>query len=118
MDNFAIPGDTKQQLQERTIKFLKIADQHNLYFKRSKCDFDVTKISILVTVVGNGKATMEKDKVKAIQNWQTPATIKEVERFLGFANFYQRFIKNFSIIAAPLNVLKEGKKEKVLEMEI
>jgi hypothetical protein len=54
MDNFAIPGETKQQLQERTIKFLEIVDKHNLYFKRSKCDFDTTQISMLGTVIGNG----------------------------------------------------------------
>jgi hypothetical protein len=100
MDDFAIPGEMKQQLQERTIKFLEIADKHNLYFKWSKCDFDATQISMLGTVTGNGKATMEKDKVEAIRNWETPTTIKDVERFLGFANFYRQFIKNFSMITA------------------
>jgi hypothetical protein len=117
MDDFAIPGETKHQLQERTIKFLKIADQHNLYFKRSKCDFDTTEISLLGTVIGNGKATMEKEKVEAVQNWTTPTTIKDVEKFLGFANFYRHFIKNFSMIAAPLNALKGGKVEKVWKWE-
>jgi hypothetical protein len=117
MDDFAIPGETKHQLQERTVKFLKIADRHNLYFKQSKCDFDATEISLLGTVIGNGKATMEKEKVEAVQNWTTPTTIKDVEKFLGFANFYRRFIKNFSMIAAPLNVLKGGKVEKVWKWE-
>jgi hypothetical protein len=117
MDNFAIPGETKHQLQERTIKFLKIADKHNLYFKRSKCDFDAMEISLLGTVVRNGKATMEKEKVEAVQNWTTLTTIKEVEKFIGFANFYRRFIKNFSMIAALLNVLKGGKGEKVWKWE-
>jgi hypothetical protein len=55
---------------------------------------------MLGTVTGNGKATMEKDKVEAIRNWETPTTIKDVERFLGFANFYRQFIKNFSMITA------------------
>jgi hypothetical protein len=117
MDGFATPGETKQQLQERTIKFLEIADKHNLYFKQSKCDFDTTQISMLRTVIRNRKATMEKDKVEAICNWETPMTIKDIERFLGFANFYRRFIKNFSMIAAPLNTLKGGKGEKVWKWE-
>jgi hypothetical protein len=68
MDDCAIPGETKNQLQEHTVKFLKIADRHNLYFKRSKCDFDATEISLLGTVIGNGQATMEKEKVEAVQN--------------------------------------------------
>ena len=53
---------------------------------------------------------MENDKVKAVKEWKTPTKIKEVESFLGFANFYRRFIRNFSHTARPLNELK-GKKE-------
>jgi len=53
---------------------------------------------------------MENDKVKAVKEWKTPTKIKEVESFLGFANFYRRFIRNFSHTARPLNKLK-GKKE-------
>ena len=52
---------------------------------------------------------MENNKVKAVIEWKTPTKIKEVESFLVFVNFYQRFIKNFSHIAKPLNKLK-GKK--------
>jgi hypothetical protein len=113
MDDFAIPGEKKHQLQERIIKFLKIADRHNLYFQQSKCDFNATEISLL----RNGKATMEKEKVEAVRNWTTPTMIKDVEKFLGFANFYQWFIKNFSMIEAPLNALKGGKGEKVWKWE-
>ena len=53
---------------------------------------------------------MEQEKIKAVKEWKTPTRIKDVESFLGFANFYQRFIQNFSHIAKPLNELK-GKKE-------
>jgi len=53
---------------------------------------------------------METDKVKIVKEWKTPTKIKEVESFLGFANFYRRFIKNFSYMVKPLNELK-GKKE-------
>jgi hypothetical protein len=111
MDDFAIPGKTKQELEERTIRFLTIADKHNLYFKRSKCEFNVEKISILGTVIGNGEARMEEEKIEGIKNWKVPTNVKGVESFLGFANFYRRFIKNFSIIAAPLNQLKGKDKE-------
>ena len=53
---------------------------------------------------------MKTDKVKAVKEWKTPTKIKKVESFLGFANFYRQFIKNFSYIARPLNEIK-GKKE-------
>jgi len=53
---------------------------------------------------------MENNKVKSIKEWSIPTKIKEVESFLGFANFYQQFIKNFSHTVRSLNKLK-GKKE-------
>ncbi len=52
---------------------------------------------------------MEQDKIKAVKKWKTPMKIKKVESFLEFANFYRRFIQNFSHMAKPLNKLKEKK---------
>ena len=88
MDNFIVLAKTKKELEERTIWFLKIAKKHNLYFKQSKCDFDMEEIPILGVVVGQGEVQMENDKIKAVKEWKTPIKIKEVESFLGFANFY------------------------------
>ena len=68
------------------------------------------EIPILEVVVGNGQVKMEQEKIKAVKEWKTPMKIKDVESFLGFANFYWRFIHNFSHTAKPLNKLK-GKKE-------
>ena len=53
---------------------------------------------------------MEQEKIKTVKEWKTPTRVKDVESFLGFANFYQHFIQNFSHTAKPLNKLK-GKKE-------
>ena len=70
------------------------------------------EIPILGVIVGKGQVQMETDKVKAAKEWKTPTKIKEVESFLGFANFYRQFIKNFSHMARPLNELKEKKEWK------
>ena len=48
---------------------------------------------------------MDQSKVKAVTEWPCPKSIKELQRFLGFANFYKRFIRNFSAVAAPLTSL-------------
>ena len=48
---------------------------------------------------------MAADKIQAIQEWPTPQKVKDVQSFLGFANFYRRFIKNFANIAKPLHIL-------------
>ena len=101
---------TMKKLKEKTIQFLKVAEKHNLCFKRSKCDFNIKEILILGVIVGKGQVKMEQDKIKAIKEWKTLTKVKDVKSFLGFANFYQRFIQNFSHTAKLLNKLKGKKK--------
>ena len=69
----------------------------------------MTGIPILGVVAGKRQVQMEQDKIKAVKEWKMPTKIKEVESFLGFANFYRRFIQNFSHMAKLLNELKEKK---------
>ena len=59
MDNFVIPVKTIEELEERTIWFLKIAEKHNLYFKWSKCNFNIDEIPILGVIVGKGQVKIE-----------------------------------------------------------
>ena len=89
MDNFVILAKTMKELEERTVHFLKIAEKHNLCFKRSKCDFNMEEIPILGVVVEREQVQIEMDKVKTVKEWKTSTKIKEVESFLGFANFYK-----------------------------
>ena len=110
MDDFVIPAKTMKELEERTVQFLKIAEKHNLYFKRSKCNFNMEEISILEVVIGKEQIQMEQEKIKTVKEWKMPTRVKDMESFLGFANFYRRFIQNFSHTAKPLNEIK-GKKE-------
>ena len=110
MDDFVILAKTMEKLEERMIRFLKIAEKHNLCFKRLKYDFNIEEIPILGVIVEKGQVKMEQEKIKAVEEWKTLTRIKNVESFLGFANFYQQFIQNFSHTAKPLNKLK-GKKD-------
>ena len=87
MDDFVILAKT-EELRKSTIRFLKIAEKHNLCFKWSKYNFNTTEIPILGVQVGNGEVQMEKEKVKAIKEWKTPTKVKNIKSFLGFANFY------------------------------
>lgn len=52
---------------------------------------------------------MDERKMEAIRNWPVPKTVKELQRFLGFANFYHRFILYYSSIVSPLTSLLHGK---------
>ena len=88
MNNFVIPAKTKKELEEWIIRFLKVAEKHNLCFKRSKCNFDMEEIPILGIIVGREQVKMEQEKIKAIKKWKTPIKVKDVESFLRFTYFY------------------------------
>jgi len=61
--------------------------------------------------IGQDGIKMAKGKVDAVLDWKTPASLTEVQCFLGFANFYRRFIKDYSRVARPLMELKKGGKK-------
>uniref|UniRef100_A0A672YRD9 Gypsy retrotransposon integrase-like protein 1 n=1 Tax=Sphaeramia orbicularis TaxID=375764 RepID=A0A672YRD9_9TELE len=83
--------------------------QNQLYVKAEKCEFHQTSVSFLGFIISEGSVQMDPDKISAVRDWPTPASRKEVQRFLGFANFYRKFIRGFSNVAAPLHALTSPK---------
>uniref|UniRef100_A0A8C8D9U8 Peptidase metallopeptidase domain-containing protein n=1 Tax=Oncorhynchus tshawytscha TaxID=74940 RepID=A0A8C8D9U8_ONCTS len=65
-------------------------------------------VSFLGYRISTSGVVMECDRVAIVHNWQTPTTVKEVQRFLGFANYYWRFIWGFGQVAAPITSLLKG----------
>ena len=76
-----------------------------LFVKAEKCEFHVEKVEFLGHVVHRGRVSTDPRKTQAVREWPVPKTRKELQRFLGFANFYRRFVRNFSTIASPLTIL-------------
>ena len=68
------------------------------------------EIPILGIIVGKVQVKIEQEKIKTVKEWKISTRIKDMKSFLGFANFYQCFIQNFSYTAKLLNELK-GKKD-------
>ncbi|KAL0148034.1 hypothetical protein M9458_056649, partial [Cirrhinus mrigala] len=81
---------------------------HSLYLKLEKCEFHRPSVQFLGYITVEG-VQMDQGKVSAIQEWPQPLTIKELQHFLGFFNFYRCFIKDYSSITAPLTSLLRGK---------
>ena len=67
MNDFVILVKTKKELEERMIRFLKIAEKHNLCFKRSKYNFNMEEIPILGVIVRKEQVKMEQEKIKAVK---------------------------------------------------
>uniref|UniRef100_A0A9J7ZGW9 Gypsy retrotransposon integrase-like protein 1 n=1 Tax=Cyprinus carpio carpio TaxID=630221 RepID=A0A9J7ZGW9_CYPCA len=91
--------------------------QNGLFVKAEKCEFHVTSIKFLGYNISHSGVEMDDNKVKAVTDWPIPSTVKELQRFLGFANFYRRFIRDFSTIAAPVTSLLKGKPKKLVWTE-
>ena len=96
----------QHQLQVRQV--LQRLLSHQLFVKAEKCVFHADTVSFLGFVVARGDLRMDPAKVSAVLDWPRPSSLKQLQRFLGFANFYRRFIRNFSALAAPLTALTKS----------
>ncbi|QRW01159.1 Retrotransposable element Tf2 protein [Ceratobasidium sp. AG-Ba] len=105
MDDILIFSEKEEDHAEHVKEVLKILRDNNLYAKLAKCEFFVKKVIFLGLVITPEGISMEEEKIKAIMEWGAPRKIKEVQAFLGFVNFYRRFIAEFSKIARPLHDL-------------
>lgn len=95
-----------RNLAEHCRQVTQILEQlrkHHPYLKLEKCKFHRTTVQFLGYVIRSQGIQMEQGKVQAIQEWPQPLTVKELQRFLGFSNFYRHSINNFSLLTAPLN---------------
>ena len=70
-----------------------------------KCKFHVAETKYLGLIISTDGIKIDPAKVEVIQNWSTPTCVKDVRAFIGFCNFYRRFLLNFSKVAGPLNAL-------------
>jgi hypothetical protein len=93
MDNIAIATTgTLQDHIDAIHDVLRVAEQHNLYFKLSKCTFHASSIDYLGVIIERGMTRMDPIKIAGIKNWPMPTKVKDVCSFLGFCNFYWPFI--------------------------
>ena len=79
--------------------------ENRLFVKAEKCTFDAASVEFLSHILENGQVRADPKKVRAVEEWPWPADHTQLRRFLGFANFYRRFIRGFSRVAAPLTAL-------------
>ena len=111
MDDIFLFAPNEITLTENTKRVLSRLRENDLFLKATKCEFNKTKVEYLGMVIEEGKMSMDPGKLKGIQDWPTPTTVKQIQGFLGFGNFYRRFIWRFSELARPLNdLLKKDQK--------
>ena len=97
--------DDLKKHDEIVLEVLHCLEKNNLYIKSEKCTFHTIEVDFLRMIVGKDGIKMDQEKVKAVLDWPAPSNVKGVRRFLGLANFYQRFIQDYTHVMRPLNNL-------------
>lgn len=105
LDDILVYSNSKEEHVEHVKKVLRKLQQAGLYLDINKCQFHVQEVKYLGLIITTDGLKMDPQKIDTIVNWKAPRCVKDVQAFLGFANFYRRFIHGYSRIAAPLSNL-------------
>src|SRR5205814_1755364 len=105
IDDILIYSRTLEERIEHVRKILKKLLEHGLYVKLEKCQFHVQEIEFLGYVLSPEGVSISKERIAMIVEWPVPASMHDIQVFLGFANFYRRFIEGYSRVVLPLTAL-------------
>ncbi|SOV07998.1 uncharacterized protein UDID_17258 [Ustilago sp. UG-2017a] len=105
LDDFLIFSDTEESHVKHVTEVLTCLRSNRLFAKLSKCEFHTKIVEFLGYIIKPTGIEMDPEKVRTVKEWPMPVSIHNIQRFLGFANFYQRFIAHFARIAKPLTSL-------------
>ena len=107
LDNILIYLNNMSEHHQHVKKVLKCLCKASLYTKVEKCKFHSKLVEYLGYILSSSGLTMSNDKVKIIQDWPEPKKVKDIQFFLGFANFYHWFIFNYLDIVISLTCLTQ-----------
>jgi len=111
IDDVIVGTETEEGHNELVAEVIRRLEENDLYVKPEKCKWKVKEVEFLGVVIGLEGIKMEKEKVKGVLEWPTPRCIKDVQKFLGLANYYCRFIEGFAMVARLLHdLVKKDKK--------
>lgn len=105
LDDVLIFSEDKKEHRKHVREVVQRLIDAGLQIDINKCEFETTRTKYLGLIVTPGGLEMDPEKIKTIQDWEAPTRLKDLQKFLGFANFYRRFIQDFSAICRPLNDL-------------
>jgi hypothetical protein len=96
LNDILIFTNSLEEHHQITRLVLDCMHEHKLYLRPEKCEFEKTRIEYLGVIISHNKVEMDPVKIAGVADWPTPSNKKEVQSFIGFVNFYRRFIPGFS----------------------
>ena len=105
IDDIIVATDMEEGHDEIVEEVLRRLEENDLFVKLEKCRWKVREVEFLEVVIGPGGVRMQMEKVDGVLSWPTPRSGKDMQKFIGLANYYRQFIQDFSRVAKPLNML-------------
>ena len=102
LDDILIYSRTREEHLSHVRKVLTALRRASLFGKIQKYEFFKEETTFLGVIVGRYSIRMDPKKVQTIRDWKTPTCLTDVQAFIGFGNFYRRFVRDFSKIIAPM----------------
>jgi len=112
IDDLLIYARNIQEHDDIVREVLKRLQANKLAVSAEKCAWRKQEVEFVGYLIGREGITMSPEKIEAVLVWKSPTSLVEVQQFLGFANFYRRFIENYSKVARPLTELTKKTEEK------
>jgi len=111
INNVIVGTETENEHDKIVGEVIRRLEENDLYVKLEKCKWKVWEVGFLEVVIGPEGIKMEKEKVRGVLEWPTPKYVKDIQKFLGLANYYHQFIQGFASIARPLHdMVKKDRK--------
>ena len=105
LDNILIYSSNPAAHHKQVQEVLRHLRTNGLYLKLEKCEWHSETVEYLGYILSPSRLSMAQDKIQTILDWPEPQKVKDIQAFLGFANFYCRFIQGYSNIVVPLTPL-------------
>ena len=105
VDNILVTGHDQVTHREKVQKILMKLYRAELRAKLAKCQFEIPRVEFLEYVVGKEGVSTDPEKTQAVRDWNPPKTVKQLQAFLGFINFYRKFIRGTAEKSLPLTEL-------------
>ena len=116
IDDVIVGTESEERHDELVVEVIKRLEENDLYVKLEKYKWKVKEVGFLRVVIGPEGIKMEEEKVKGVLEWPMPKSVKDIQKFLGLANYYHWFIEGFTTVARLLHdLVKKDKKWEWME---